>query len=313
MQIDLLALMHGERANWQQPESRGVMGQTIRSRRLGSDLRQLRNKAQLTALQVGNELGFSQAKVSRIEKGEVRVARTDLKAMLALYGITDDDQVSAFIEAAKDAKSQGWWIAYEDALPREYRDYIALEGTAASIRTFEGMIVPGLMQTPEYMQSIITAGPAVLPPGHVDSLIKVRQERQTILDDEHPPKLWAIVAEGAIRQAVGGYGVMLDQLHHMARLTERSNITLQVLPFEAGAHAGVQSSFVLFDFPTDPSIACVANLTGTLFMDQPGQLEAFSDAFDNLRASALSPADSLTRIHDVIEDMRGRQDQRKQS
>ncbi|MFJ9629004.1 helix-turn-helix domain-containing protein [Streptomyces sp. NPDC101175] len=290
------------------------MGQTIRSRRLGSDLRQLRNKAQLTALQVGNELGFSQAKVSRIEKGEVRVARTDLKAMLALYGITDDAQVSAFIEAAKDAKSQGWWIAYEDALPREYRDYIALEGTATSMRTFEDMIVPGLMQTPAYMEQIITAGPAVLPAGHVDSLIKVRQERQTIFDNEPPPKLWAIVAEGAIRQVVGGYNVMLDQLDHMAKLTERSNITLQVLPFEAGAHAGVQSSFVLFDFPgTDPSIACVANLTGTLFMDQPGQLEAFSDAFDNLRASALSPADSLTRIHTVMAEMRSKQDPRKQS
>lgn len=290
------------------------MGQTIRSRRLGADLRQLRRKANLTAQQVGDELGFSQAKVSRIEKGEVRVARTDLKALLALYGVTDDHQVTAFIEAAKDAKSQGWWIAYEDALPREYRDFIALEGTAASMRTFEGMIVPGLMQTPAYMASIITAGPAVLPPGHVDSLIKVRQERQTILDSDSPPRLWAIVAEGAIRQAVGGYAVMLDQLHHMTRLTERSNVTLQVLPFEAGAHAGVQSSFVLFDFPTDPSIACVANLTGTLFMDKPGQLEAFSDAFDNLRASALSPADSLTRIHEVIAEMRRKeQDQRKQT
>ncbi|MFI1592002.1 helix-turn-helix domain-containing protein [Streptomyces halstedii] len=289
------------------------MGQTIRSRRLGSDLRQLRRKADLTAEAVGTELGFSQSKMSRIESGDVRVSRTDLKALLALYEVTDEKQIAAFLDAAKDAKSRGWWIAYEDALPREYRDFIALEGTAAGIRTFQGLIMPGLMQTPDYTRHIITAGPAVLPPGHVDSLIKVRMERQSILDGEQPPKMWAIVTEGALRQAVGGYTVMLDQLHHLTRLTERSNITLQVLPFEAGAHAGVQSSFVLFDFPVDPSIACVENLTGTLFMDQPGQLDAHSDAFDNLRASALSPAESLTRITDIMTAMRREQDQRKQS
>ncbi len=153
----------------------------------------------------------------------------------------------------------------------------------------------------------------MLPPGHADSLIKVRMERQSILDGEQPPKIWAIVTEGALRQVVGGYTAMLDQLHHLTRLTERSNITLQVLPFEAGAHAGVQSPFVLFDFPADPSIACVANLTGTLFMDQSGQLDAFSDAFDNLRASALSPADSLTRITEIMKLMREERDKRKPS
>lgn len=287
------------------------MGQTIRSRRLGSDLRQLRRKADLTAEAVGDELGFSQSKMSRIESGSVRVSRTDLKALLALYKVTDEKQVTAFLDAAKGAKSRGWWIAYEDALPREYRDFIALEGTATGIRTFEGLIVPGLMQTPDYTRHIITAGPAVLPPGHVDSLIKVRMERQSILDADQPPKTWAIVTEGALRQVVGGYAVMLDQLQHLTRLTERSNITLQVLPFEAGAHAGVQSSFVLFDFATDPSVACVANLTGTLFMDQSGQLDAFSDAFDNLRAGALSPVDSLTRITDIMDLMRSEQDKRK--
>ncbi|MET8060389.1 helix-turn-helix domain-containing protein [Streptomyces microflavus] len=289
------------------------MGQTIRSRRLGSDLRQLRRKASLTAEAVGTELGFSQSKMSRIESGDVRVSRTDLKALLALYNVTDEKQITGFLEAAKDAKSRGWWIAYEDALPREYRDFIALEGSAAGIRTFEGMIVPGLMQTPEYTRHITMANPAVLPPGHVDSLIKVRMERQSILDNDEPPKIWAIVTEGALRQVVGGYTVMLDQLNHLVRLTERSNITLQVLPFETGAHAGVHSSFVLFDFPADPSIACVANLTGTLFMDQAGQLDAFSDAFNNLRASALSPADSLTRITDIMDLMRRERDKRNPS
>ncbi len=280
------------------------MGQTIRSRRLGSDLRQLRRRSNLTAEAVGDELGFSQAKISRIESGDVRVSRTDLKAMLVLYGVTDAQEVDAFVQAAKDARSKGWWLAYEDALPREYRDFIALEAGASSIRSFEGMIIPGLAQTADYMRHVITAGPAVLPLGHVDSLIKVRVERQGILEGDHAPKLWMIVTEGALRQLVGGPAVMTEQLHHLGRLTERSNVTLQVLPFQAGAHAGVQSSFVVFDFPgADPSVACVANLTGTLFIDQPGQLDAFSGAFDNLRASALSPADSLTLINRIRDEL----------
>lgn len=303
MQICLLALRRAERADWHQYSARGDMGQTIRSRRLGADLRQLRRKANLSAEAVGAELGFSQSKMSRIEKGEVRVSRTDLKALLELYDVTDAAQVNGFLEAAKEAKGQGWWIAYEDALPREYRDFIALEASASKIRTFEGMILPGLTQTPEYIKHIIMAGPAVLPPGHVDSLIKVRVERQAILDRDNPPTLWMIVTEGALRQLVGGREVMLGQLRHLADLAARSNITLQVLPYKTGAHAGIQGPFVLFDFLSDPSIACVANLTGTLFMDQPGQVEAFAGAFDHLRAAALSPADSLALITNVIDEL----------
>ncbi|MEY9838591.1 helix-turn-helix domain-containing protein [Streptacidiphilus sp. EB103A] len=281
------------------------MAQTIRSRRLGADLRQLRRKANLTAEAVASELGFSQAKVSRIESGEVRVARTDLKAMLAMYGVTDPAEVENFVQAAKDARTQGWWLAYEDALPREYRDFIALEASATSIRTFQGMILPGLAQTPDYIRHVTTAGPAVLDPGHVDSLIKVRTDRQKIiLDNVHPPKLWMIVTEGAIRQLVGGAAVMAEQLQHLAQLTQLSNVTLQVLPFAAGAHAGVHSSFVLFDFPgNDGSVAYVENLTGTLFMDKPGEVEAFSGAFDHLRAGALSPADSLALIQQIADGL----------
>jgi transcriptional regulator with XRE-family HTH domain len=277
------------------------MGQTIRSRRLGSDLRQLRRKVNLTADAVAAELGFSQSKVSRIESGDVRVSRTDLKALLGLYGVTDPEQVESFVETAKNARTQGWWIAYEDALPREYADFIALEATASSIRTFEGMAIPGLAQIPEYTRHIITASPAVLTPGEVDALIKVRADRQKVLtDSQHPPKLWMILTEGAIRQQVGGPRVMVPQLNHLVKLTELPHVTLQVLPFSAGAHAGVLSSFLLFDFPgADPSIAYVENLTGTLFMDKPGQVEAFTGAFDNLRATALSPADSVVLIENV--------------
>jgi transcriptional regulator with XRE-family HTH domain len=277
------------------------MGQTIRSRRLGSDLRQLRRKVNLTADAVAEELGFSQSKVSRIESGEVRISRTDLKALLGLYGVTEPEQVEAFVAAARNARTQGWWIAYEDALPREYADYIALEATAKGIRDFEAMIVPGLAQTSDYTRHLLAASPEIVEAERAASLIQVRADRQRlILDNPHPPRVWMIVGEGALRQQVGGSKVMIPQLKHLAELTDLPHLTLQVMPFSAGAYASVDSSFILLDYPgTDPTIAYVANLTGALLMDSQGQVEAFTAAFDSLRATALSPADSLALIQHI--------------
>jgi hypothetical protein len=224
--------------------------------------------------------------------------------MLRLYGITDEPEIEGWITASKEARTQGWWIAYDDALPREYRDFIALEAAAKNIRVFQGMLMPGLVQTEDYARAVVAAGPAVLPMGHVDSLIKVRMSRQEILEQDRPPKFWIILAEGTVRQEVGGPAKMAEQLAHLMHLTDLSSVTLQLLPFSAGAHAGVQSAFTLFDFPDgEASVASVENLTGNLLMDKPGQVESFSQAFDSLRASALSPAESLTRIEQIREEL----------
>ncbi|MFE3198518.1 helix-turn-helix domain-containing protein [Embleya sp. NPDC059237] len=278
---------------------------TVRSRRLGADLGRLREAAGLRAEDVARQMGFSRPKLSRIESGEVRVSQNDLKALLHLFGVHDPAQVEEYLTASREARRAGWWQAYQDTLPREYADYIALEAAAEEIRSFQPILIPGLVQTEAYTRAVIHANPAITPPADIESLIKIRQERKSILDREHPPRLWLIIGESAIRQTVGGVEVMLEQLAHLENLGDLQHLTIQVLPHSAGAHAGLNGPFVAFSYasPREPDIVCLENLTGTLYMDRPGELQGYNAAFDHLRASALGGAESLVHIRRVAHEM----------
>ncbi|WP_129839022.1 helix-turn-helix transcriptional regulator [Streptomyces sp. RFCAC02] len=279
------------------------MASTFRSRRLGAELRQLREDTGLSAEAVAKQMEFSRPKLSRIEAGEVRVSQNDLKALLHLYGVDDDARRTRFIESARDARKRGWWQTYADSLPREYTDYIALEADATDIRTFQPILIPGLLQTERYMRAAIRANPAIMPPADVDKLVRIRFERQTILGRDQPPRLWAILGEAALRQTVGGADVMVEQIRHLEKLTASQHIVIQVLPYSAGAHAGLTGPFVCFSLPRDPDIVCVENMTGTLYMDRAGERQGYNSAFDHLRAAADNPADSLVRMQGVAEEM----------
>lgn len=279
------------------------MAGTIRSRRLGADLRRLREKARLSAEAAAKEMGFSRPKLSRIESGEVRVSQNDLKALLHLYGVDDEQRRENLIETAREARKPGWWQAYQDALPREYKDFIALEAVASEIKNFEPILIPGLLQTEAYTRAVILANPAILPPADIDSLIKARSERQLVLEGDQPPRFWAIIGESAIRQSVGGPAVMSEQLRKLEKLTSNQRVIMQVLPHTVGAHAGLNGAFVMFGFPRDPDIVCVENMTGTLYMDQPGECQGYREAFDHLRAAALNPADSLAFIQEAAREI----------
>jgi transcriptional regulator with XRE-family HTH domain len=280
------------------------MASTFRSRRLGADLRELRERAQLGSEVVAREMGFSRPKLTRIEQGEVRVALNDLKALLHLYGVDDEERRNAFIAASREAHKRGWWQAYQDTLPRTYTDFVALEADATEIKNFQPILIPGLLQTEAYARAVIQANPAILPPADVDDLVKVLRERQAILERDRPPRLWAIIGESAIWQLIGGTSVMREQLAQLEVFTERPHVVLQVLSHSAGAHAGLAGAFVLFALPRDPDVVSVENMSGTLYMDRPGERQGYSDAFDHLRATALNPADSLALIRRVAQEMR---------
>ncbi|MEC4015155.1 helix-turn-helix domain-containing protein [Streptomyces sp. H27-D2] len=281
------------------------MAGTVRSRRLGAELRKLRDSLSLNAEAVARDMGFSRPKLSRIEAGEVRVSPNDLKALLRAYGVQDAAQQDQYLAAAREARTAGWWQAYQDALPREYADYIALEAAANVIKSSQPILVPGLLQTEAYTRAVIHANPWITPPADIESLVKIRRERQAILDREGPPRLWFIIGESAIRQLVGGPAVMREQLDRLEQLTSLQHVMIQVLPHGAGAHAGLNGPFVIFGFSAErgPDIVCLENLTGTLYMDQPGELEGYGTAFDHLRASALNPADSLALIQQVAKEL----------
>lgn len=275
---------------------------TVRLRRLGIELRRMRETAGLTLEQAGARLERTPSSLSKIETGRVNVRPRDLRVILDLYGLTDDKTREALLALARDGRQQGWWQRYRDVLASSYLDFFSVEAEAASVRTFETLLVPGLLQTAEYASTVITAVPP--PPGttrDVEQLVAVRMARQEVLAKPNPVHLWAILSEGVLRQQIGGLDVMQAQLHKLVEIADQDHITLQVLPDNAGAHAGVDGPFTILEVPepSDLKIVFVEHLTSSLCLEDNDDIRRYTLVFDHLRACALAPHDSLAMITQV--------------
>ena len=168
------------------------------------------------------------------------------------------------------------------SLPNPYEVYIGLEAGAASIRNFEPIVVPDLLQTEEYARQMSKNRPRELDRDDIDRRVQVRMERQRILTREDRPRLWAVVDEAVIRRVVGGPEVMREQLQHLIDCAEQGKTTLQVVPFGAGAHAGTTGPFIILDFaePTDPAVVYVETLAGDIYLEAPTDVDRYTLAFD---------------------------------
>lgn len=265
---------------------------TVRRRRLASELRRLRERAQLTLDEVAEQLAWSATKVSRIETCRVGITLKDAGRLLDLYQIGASKR-EELIDLARDARKKGWWQAYGD-LPTEYTTYIGLEAETASMRGFAATIVPGLLQTEDYARAVIRAALVISPPGEIERRVEVRVARQALLFRDEPLRLWTILDEAAIRRAIGDPVVMKSQLKRLLEVAELPNITVQVLPFAAGAHTATSGAFHILEFPrpADPDVVFVENLTGNLYVEREADVYRYTVAFDYLRAKALDPDDS---------------------
>ncbi|WP_275936253.1 helix-turn-helix domain-containing protein [Sinosporangium album] len=268
----------------------------MRRRRLASELRRLRDRAQLTIEQVAERLGWSATKVSRIETSRVGVVPKDVGLMLDLYAVGETKR-EELLDLARDAQKKGWWHAFGD-IPTEYAAYIGLEAEAASMRSFAPQVVPGLLQTEHYARAIIRSGLVISPQGEVERRVEVRMARQALLSQDDPLRLWAILDEAAIRREIGGCEVMKPQLDHLLEMADRPNVTVQVLPFSAGAHPATNGAFEILEFPepADPDVVFVENLTGSLYIERETDIYQYSMIFDHLRAKAMDPDESRRLI-----------------
>ncbi|MEV6980854.1 helix-turn-helix transcriptional regulator [Sphaerisporangium sp. NPDC051017] len=273
---------------------------TVRRRRLASDLRRMREKAELTMEQVAERLGWSITKVSRIETSKVGVTVKDVGLLLDLFELTPSRRAE-ILTLARDAQKKGWWEGYGD-LPTEYATYIGLEAATTSIRSFAPEIVPGLLQTEDYARAVIRAALITSPPGEIERRVEVRVARQARLSQQDPLRLWSVLDEATLRRLVGGPDVMRAQLRHLADLTETPNITLQVLPFAVGAHAATSGAFSIFEFPeqADADVVFLENLTGSLYVEKETDVYRYTLAFDHLRAKARDPDESRRFITEMI-------------
>jgi transcriptional regulator with XRE-family HTH domain len=264
----------------------------VRRRRLGMELRGLREQAELTIEQVAERLRWSNSKVSRIETGRITVSPEDVQRMLQVYGVRDKSK-DALVKIAREAKTKGWWQRYPH---QDIRPLIGFESAAASIRTFEVQVVPGLLQTEAYARAVIQASHLELPYKEIDRRVDLRMARQThLFTADDPPRLWAILDEPIVRRPIGGLEVMRMQLEELIRAAESPAITIQVLPLNSGEHAGMDGSFSIHNFsdPADPDVVYVGNAAKDAYLDDEATVARYELIFDHLQAAALKPTDSI--------------------
>ncbi|HEY5836561.1 helix-turn-helix domain-containing protein [Streptomyces sp.] len=277
----------------------------VRRRRLGEELRRLRDQAGLTSGEAAGLAGWHQSKISRIETGRSSVRAEDVALLLDVYAVRDRDLRDLLATLAGNGVQRGWWHDFRDVLPVEYRDFISLETGAIRARSMENTVVPGLLQTRAYAEALTRDVMPRLGRREVDSLVSVRIARQAVLRQDPPLELWAVLDEAVLRREVGGPEVMAGQLRHLEEAGRLPHVRLQVLPFSAGGHMGVTGSFVIFSFPStsDLDVVVIDHLTSSLYVDRKEDTEAYGAAFARLRDRALPREESAALIAGIRAEM----------
>jgi transcriptional regulator with XRE-family HTH domain len=270
---------------------------SVRSRQLAAELRRLREEAALTGEDVAVRLGWSGAKVSRVETARTAIAPADLLLLLDVYDVSGQ-QRERLTELGRTARQRGWWDTYADMLGPEYATLIALEADAESVGWYAAQIVPGLLQTEEYAREIIRSTLLISPPGEIERRVQVRMARQRVLTRDAPLRLSAVLDEAAIQRAVGGLEIMRGQLAHLAQVCAWPNIDLRVLPNAAGAHPAVTGEFTILRFPEliAPDVVYLENMTSNIYVEREAEVFRYSLAFQRLTALSLGLEDSAALL-----------------
>ncbi|GHH68835.1 transcriptional regulator [Streptomyces sulfonofaciens] len=275
---------------------------TVRRRRLGQELRRLRELKGMTAEEVAERLLVSQSKISRLENGRRSISQRDVRDLCGVYEVDDHRIVESLMQMAKDSRQQGWWHSFGD-IP--YSVYIGLETDAASLRVYDPQVVPGLLQTRCYADALIRGALPETPPADIDKRVQVRMRRQDrILSSENPLRLWTVMDEAALRRVVGDRGLMRDQLEHLVEQSRLPHVTVQVIPFDMGAHPGLNGQYAILEFPdaSDSSVVYIEGVTSDLYLEKSGDVQKYSVMYEHLRAQALNVEQSREFISKIAKD-----------
>lgn len=268
-----------------------------RLKRLGSALRSLREASELTAEQAAKSLGWSGSKVSRIETGKQLVSPDDVRTLVGLYDVREDE-IEKYVAIARQSRQRDWWHKYDDVLPEWFEGYLGLEAEASKISTYESDLVPGLLQTERYAAGVLGAYPLGTTPEEMERAVDLRRARQARLADNNPLLLDVVISETVLRRAIGGAKVMREQLEFLTAMMDRSNITLRLLPFAAAEHPGLDGAFSVLEFPDpdDGRIVCVEAMTSTLYIEKTRDVGVYRLAFDQICSAAASPEQTAAAI-----------------
>jgi transcriptional regulator with XRE-family HTH domain len=276
---------------------------TVRHRRLAAELRRLRDAAGLTQEEVSERTGKDRSTLYRLENAQQRPQRSTLIQLLDLYG-AGEERRAELLALLREAGQRGWMQPHLSDLPAIYSDYISFESEARSVWNYESLFIPGLLQTEHYTRAVIRG---ILPHAsmaQVESRVTARMERQALLTSENPPQLWAIMDEAAVRRVVGGRTVMREQLGRLRDAAALPNVTVQVIPYDAGAHPGMPGSFIVLEFPdpADQSLVYLDSMAGDLFLEDDMEIRRYILMFEHLRAAALRPDESAALLAGIAEE-----------
>ena len=280
------------------------MSPVVRHRRLVQELRRLREAAHLTCEEVAAALEVSPSKISRIETGRVLVSPRDVRDLLRIYGVPDDER-DALIQLARDSRQKGWWHAYADGVRPRVATYLDLESSASDLRFYQVSRMPALLLTEDYTRAYLTSG-TVWPEQAVepDETIRLVMERRRQAAASSPT-VWVVMDESAIRRRVGGREVMRLQIEHMIELSSRPDFVIQLMPFNAGLRVVFDASFTIMAFP-DPADADVVSIgypTGMLLIEDLTEVDRYNTLFRHMQAAALSPDDSVALMLSALREL----------
>jgi transcriptional regulator with XRE-family HTH domain len=275
---------------------------TVRRRRLGQELRRLRELKGMTAEEVAERLLVSQSKISRLENGRRSISQRDVRDLCGVYEVEDQRIVDSLMEMARDSRQQGWWHTFGD-IP--YSVYIGLETDAESLRVYEPQLVTGLLQTRAYAEALVQGALPETSTAEIEKRVQVRMRRQErITAEANPLRLWVVLDEAALRRVVGSRLVMREQLDHLIEMSQLPHVTVQVLPFEVGAHPGLNGQYAILEFAdaADSSVVYLEGVTSDLYLEKAQDVQKYAVMYEHLRAQSLNVEQSRQFIAKVAKD-----------
>lgn len=278
------------------------VGQTLRRRKLGKELRRAREAAGMSQKDVTKEARLQPGTISKIENGRQAILPRNVKLILQACGV-GAPTMDTLIRLAEESDDVGWWMAFSDTIPDWFATYVDLESDADQIRTYTSELVDGLLQTPEYAEAVARAGYLDISDEELLRSVELRTARQALLDRENPTELHVVMSEAVLKWSVGGEDTMRNQFRHLAAMARRPNIHVQLLPFSVGAHPGMKCPFTLLRFPEgfdDMDCVYLENANGELWQERPGDIARYTEVFNRLRGMALSRKDSIRLLDSLV-------------
>jgi DNA-binding XRE family transcriptional regulator len=280
---------------------------TVRRMLVGVRLRRLRTEAGISRDEAGEAIRASEWKIHRLENGQVGFKERDIVDLLTLYGVSDPGEIAAVVGMALEANEQGWWHDYGDVLPQWFRAYVDLEQAATLIRAYEGQFVPGLLQTEEYARAVM-GGALDEAPEDIERRVEVRVARQALLSSPEAPRLWAVIDEAALRRPIGASpDVMRLQLERLIDATKLPNVTLQVLPFDTGAHPAMVGAFSILRFADDdlPDVVYLEHLTGAMYLDKREDVRQYLHVMESICVRSEPPDRTAEILGGILNQIKG--------